>query len=168
MAPPARRLEALEGSAEPILFPCHPRTRKLLREQGWENRLANGPLRLLDPVGHADMLCLAQNARMVLTDSGGLQKEAYFLGVPCLTVRPNTERPVTITLGSNQLVGQDPDRLRRAAARILGGQTKAGGVPPLWDGRTGERIADVLTHGRVPAERGHGSVARHEEFHVRH
>ncbi len=148
-----------------LVFPAHPRTQARLQALG--PLPAHGP-RIIDPLGYLEILALQKHAAYVVTDSGGIQEETTFLGVPCLTVRPNTERPVTLTLGTNRLVGQDPDALRLAAAEILDGRGREGGVPPLWDGRAGERIADVLTHGTAPAERGHGSVARHEEFHVRH
>jgi UDP-N-acetylglucosamine 2-epimerase (non-hydrolysing) len=148
-----------------LVFPAHPRTQARLQALG--PLPANGP-RIIDPLGYLEILALQKHAAYVVTDSGGIQEETTFLGVPCLTVRPNTERPVTLTLGTNRLVGQDPDALRLAAADILAGRGREGGVPPLWDGRAGERIADVLTHGRIPAERGYGNVARHEEFHVRH
>lgn len=133
--------EALQESAEPVLFPCHPRTRKLLREQGWEERLANGPVRLMDPVGYGEMLRLARHARLVLTDSGGLQKEAYFLGVPCLTLREQTEWVETVEVGWNRLVGLDPQRLRQG----LRGFAPPEARPDLYgDGRAAERIVEVL------------------------
>ncbi len=137
----AALLQTLEGHEEPILFPCHPRTRKMIREQGWERRLANGPLRLLDPVGHGDMLCLAKNARMVLTDSGGLQKEAYFLGVPCLTLREETEWVETVQVGWNRLVGMDPGRVLEGLRGFVPPQAH----PSLYgDGHAADRIAEVL------------------------
>lgn len=148
-----------------LIFPAHPRTRARLETLG--PLPMPGP-RIIAPLGYLEILALQKHAAYVITDSGGIQEETTFLGVPCLTVRPNTERPVTITLGTNQLVGQDPDALRMAVADILGGRGKDGGVPPLWDGRTGERIADILTAGMVPVERGHRAVARDEERHVRH
>ena len=148
-----------------LIFPAHPRTRARLDALG--TLPPHGP-RIVEPLGYLEILALQKHAALVITDSGGIQEETTFLGVPCLTVRPNTERPVTITLGSNQLVGQDPDELRRAAARILGGQSKAGGVPPLWDGRTGERIADILTASAMPAGCDRTRPAGREERHVRH
>lgn len=133
--------EALQESPEPVLFPCHPRTRKLLREQGWEDRLANGPVRLMDPVGYGEMLRLARHARLVLTDSGGLQKEAYFLGVPCLTLREQTEWVETVEVGWNRLVGLDPQRLRQGLRGFAPPESR----PDLYgDGRAAERIEEVL------------------------
>ena len=126
----------------PILFPIHPRTRKRLQEIDY--RVRNPNLQLIDPVGYIEFLALQKNARLVVTDSGGIQEETTYLGVPCLTVRNNTERPVTVTVGTNTLVGQDMSRLRREVNRILGGVYKKGSVPPLWDGHASERIANII------------------------
>lgn len=126
----------------PVLFPVHPRTRQRLEHVQYATR--NTQLHLLDPVGYLDFLALQRHAALVITDSGGIQEETTYLGVPCLTVRENTERPVTITLGTNTLVGQDMDRLRAEVARILAGDGKRGQVPPLWDGHAAERIAQVI------------------------
>jgi UDP-N-acetylglucosamine 2-epimerase (non-hydrolysing) len=87
---------------------------------------------------------LQSRATVVITDSGGIQEETTYLGVPCLTVRENTERPITVSLGTNVLVGRDPEKLRMELSRVLGGNAKKGTVPPLWDGYAGERIADIL------------------------
>jgi UDP-N-acetylglucosamine 2-epimerase (non-hydrolysing) len=136
------------GQDLPILFPIHPRTRKRLGEMGLD--LGDG-VRVLDPVGYLDFLTLQRHAALVITDSGGIQEETTYLRVPCLTVRENTERPVTLTRGTNVLVGHDMARLRREARRILAGDRPGGGdVPPLWDGRASERIAEVLS-GHFPA-----------------
>ncbi len=99
---------------------------------------------LMDPQPYLEFLALEQRAALVITDSGGIQEETTFLGVPCLTVRENTERPVTVEQGTNLLVGRDLDRLRVAAHRILRGEKKAGRIPPLWDGRAAERIAEIV------------------------
>lgn len=134
-------LEVLHGQGEAVLFPCHPRTRNLLRRQGWEDRLANGPVQLVDPVGHGAMLGMVKRARMVLTDSGGLQKEAYFLGTPCLTLREETEWVETVEAGWNRLVGLDGARILEG----LQGLRPPSARPPLYgDGRTAERIVEVL------------------------
>jgi len=126
----------------PLIFPIHPRTRQRL---GASRSTAASPhLRLVDPVGYLDFLGLQRHAALVITDSGGIQEETTYLGVPCLTVRENTERPVTVTVGTNILVGQDMDRLRAEAGRILSGAGKKGQVPPLWDGHAAERIAKAL------------------------
>ena len=123
-----------------VVFPAHPRTRKRIADFG----LTAGQLCVLDPLSYVDFLGLQSRATVVITDSGGIQEETTYLGVPCLTLRENTERPVTVTLGTNVLVGRDPDKLRSELSRILAGQAKKGTVPPLWDGHAGERIAAIL------------------------
>ncbi len=127
----------------PVIFPIHPRTRQRIAEFGLEIP-PDAALHLLEPVGYLEFLNLQQRAALVITDSGGIQEETTFLGVPCLTVRENTERPITTKLGTNILVGQDMTRLRAEVARILDGQVKRGHIPPLWDGKASERIADVI------------------------
>lgn len=124
----------------PLLFPMHPRTRQRITDFG----LPMGALQLAEPMGYLEFLALQQHAALVITDSGGIQEETTYLGVPCLTVRENTERPITVTMGTNELVGQDMGLLRARAAAILAGEGKQGGRPPLWDGKAGERIADVI------------------------
>jgi len=131
----------------PIVFPIHPRTRARIKDAGVIIK-TNGRLRLMDPVGYLDCLCLQQRARLVITDSGGIQEETTFLGVPCLTVRQNTERPVTISIGTNTLVGQDMGLLKSEVEGILANGGKRGGIPPLWDGHAAERIINVL--GQLP------------------
>ena len=128
------------SSELPIVFPVHPRTRSRIAQFSLEN----GSLYMLDPVPYIEFLALQKRATMVITDSGGIQEETTFLGIPCLTVRNNTERPITVTQGTNVLVGQDPSALHSEGMKILSGQAKKGIVPPLWDGHTGERIANVL------------------------
>jgi UDP-N-acetylglucosamine 2-epimerase (non-hydrolysing) len=123
-----------------VIFPAHPRTRKRIADLG----LNAGQLRVLDPLPYVDFLGLQCRATLVITDSGGIQEETTYLGVPCLTVRENTERPITVTMGTNVLVGRDPDKLRSELSKVLAGKAKKGTVPPLWDGKTGERIAEVL------------------------
>jgi len=128
----------------PILFPVHPRTRKMLADQGLSGMLERAPnLRLVEPMGYLEFLALTSQARMILTDSGGLQEESTALGVPCLTLRENTERPITVEQGTNLVVGTDPVRISQEADRILNGQGKQGRVPELWDGRSAERIAQL-------------------------
>jgi len=125
----------------PVVFPVHPRTRKMLSEFGIDLAQEAG-FRLVDPVGYHDSVCLTQNARLVLTDSGGLQEEATYFQTPCLTLRPNTERPVTVTMGSNKLttVSQLADDLQN----VLSSPPRLGTVPPLWDGNTAYRILTAL------------------------
>jgi UDP-N-acetylglucosamine 2-epimerase (non-hydrolysing) len=101
-------------------------------------------LHVVDPLPYVDFLALQSRATVVITDSGGIQEETTYLGVPCLTVRENTERPITVSLGTNVLVGRDPQKLRTELALILAGKGKKGTVPPLWDGKAGERIAALL------------------------
>lgn len=129
----------------PVVFPMHPRTRTRLGE-GQSVRLPPR-LHLIEPLGYLEFLALQRDAAVVITDSGGVQEESTFLGVPCLTVRANTERPVTVELGTNVLLGNDLELLRREARRALGGDWKRGSIPPLWDGRAGERVAARLLDG---------------------
>ncbi len=130
------------GTRLPLLFPVHPRTRNQLANLKVQTAEQN--LKLLEPVGYLDFLALQEHARLVITDSGGIQEETTYLGVPCLTLRENTERPVTVTMGTNTLVGQDFDRLRVETALVLDGDSKRGQIPPLWDGKAGERIAEII------------------------
>lgn len=127
----------------PIVFPIHPRTRERMAVYSI-NVSGNGNLRLVDPIGYLDFLCLQQRAKLVITDSGGIQEETTYLGVPCLTVRENTERPVTVEIGTNILVGRDMSRLREETRCVLNGAERKGAIPPLWDGRAAERIAVIL------------------------
>lgn len=125
----------------PVAFPMHPRTGAAIE------RLLGGRrprLRVLEPLGYLDFLGLMADARLVLTDSGGIQEETTVLGVPCLTLRDNTERPVTVTQGTNRLVGSDPDMIRAEVRKVLAAGAPSGRVPDLWDGRAAGRIADVL------------------------
>ena len=132
-------------AAMPVVFPLHPRSRRMFEDHGLGHRLASlGRLHLVDPLGYLEFLYLMDHARLVLTDSGGVQEETTVLGVPCLTLRTNTERGITVEEGTNRLVGLDRDAIAAAVAEILAGQWPAGRVPALWDGRAAERIADVV------------------------
>jgi UDP-N-acetylglucosamine 2-epimerase (non-hydrolysing) len=134
----------------PVAFLVHPRTRDRLERFGLLGRLeAMGNLQQREPVGYVEMLRLQAAARLVLVDSGGIQEETTALGVPCLTMRENTERPVTIAEGTNELVGSDPDRIAAAALEVLDGGGKRGRVPDLWDGHSAERLCAVLDRGVV-------------------
>ena len=131
---------------KPVMLPVHPRTRKRIEEFGLSETIARFPgLRLVDPLGYLDFLRLMGGAALVVTDSGGIQEETTFLGIPCLTVRLNTERPVTVTEGTNEIVGTNPDAIRKAGLQVLTGkEKKKGTVPKFWDGKSGDRIAKVL------------------------
>jgi len=147
-----RIIDALEEISErlPIVFPVHPRTRKTIAEFGFRERIEKAKgLRLTEPLGYLDFLGLYSHARLVLTDSGGLQEETTVLGIPCLTLRENTERPVTVEMGTNTIVGSDRAKITSAAFAALNGSiTRDRRVPPLWDGHTAERILDVLVERR--------------------
>jgi len=144
-------LEALhEISAEiPIIFPCHPRTKKMAQKFGFDSMFDSDlPVRgiwLTEPLGYLEFLHLNMNARCIITDSGGLQEESTALGVPCITLRHNTERPITCTEGTNRLVGNTKERILDTARQVLAGKWPTGRVPDLWDGKAGDRIVQVLT-----------------------
>ncbi len=144
-------LRAVEELAEqlPVIFPVHPRTQQKLSELGNRN---HPQLRIIPPIGYVDFLCLLSRARLVLTDSGGIQEETTALGVPCLTLRENTERPVTVTQGTNLIVGQDPGKIIAATREILTGKPKPGRVPRFWDGHAAERIVEVLLREISPGK----------------
>jgi UDP-N-acetylglucosamine 2-epimerase (non-hydrolysing) len=139
----AELLRAVDAVAAqiPVVFPVHPRTQLRITQAG----IGHHPqLLLVPPIGYLDFLCLLSKATLVLTDSGGIQEETTALGVPCLTLRENTERPVTISEGTNLLVGTDPAKIVAAAQEILSGKGKSGRIPTFWDGRAAERIVDIL------------------------
>jgi len=144
--------QALEEISKgiPIVFPVHPRTRKQLRDLGLDSPAVGQPfahpngIRLISPLGYLRFLRLESLATFVITDSGGIQEETTALGVPCLTVRENTERPITVTEGTNTLVGLDPERLKEEAHQILCGKGKQGRAPALWDGQAAPRIVGIL------------------------
>ncbi len=132
------------GQRMPVLFPIHPRTVGRIKEFGLDLP-EDGGVRLMDPLGYIDFSALTANARLVLTDSGGIQEETTYLGVPCLTIRPNTERPITITEGTNQLIESRTDAIVRAAAAVLDGAAGVQpGRPKFWDGATAGRIVAAL------------------------
>ncbi|HLF84480.1 MAG TPA: UDP-N-acetylglucosamine 2-epimerase (non-hydrolyzing) [Blastocatellia bacterium] len=140
-------LDALEviGEKLPIVFPIHPRTRDRLKQFGLGDRVRKQrSLVLTEPLGYLDFLHLYSNSRLVLTDSGGVQEETTVLGIPCLTLRQNTERPITVTEGTNRLVGSDPDTIRREALAALERPSPAARALELWDGRAAARIVDAI------------------------
>lgn len=124
----------------PVVFPVHPRTAKNLRELDSQTPQLN----YVDPLGYLEFNYLVKHAKAVITDSGGITEETTVMGVPCLTLRDNTERPETITIGTNELIGTDPRKLAPALARLMSGQWKKGAIPPLWDGKTSTRIVEHL------------------------
>lgn len=133
------------SSQLPIVFPVHPRTRARLEEFGLLDELSGADgVRVLGPLGYNDFLCLTSQARVIVTDSGGLQEESTALEIPCLTMRENTERPVTVTEGTSTLCGSDAEALQRHLSAVLSGGYKTGSCPPLWDGQAAIRIAKAL------------------------
>jgi UDP-N-acetylglucosamine 2-epimerase (non-hydrolysing) len=129
----------------PIVFPAHPRTIARLKEFGLYQSLCSGSaIRLIEPLSYLPFIGLVMHSRMVLTDSGGIQEETTVLGIPCITMRPNTERPITCKLGSNILVGTDPGRIKSAAFAVLDGSLRQSVIPEKWDGHAASRIVDTL------------------------
>ncbi len=135
-----------------IVFPVHPRTKARIESLGYHFENSDR-IFAISPTGYLECLALQQRASVVVTDSGGLQEETTALGVPCLTVRENTERPITVTHGTNTLVGTDMKLLLREVSKILSGQGKGGRIPPLWDGCASERIAEIVLNGRASSMR---------------
>ena len=139
-----RSLELVQHEL-PVVLPLHPRTRLRLESFNLLERARSLPnLELIRPLGYLDFLSLTDGSKFVLTDSGGLQEETTVLGVPCLTLRACTERPVTVSIGTNTIVGSDPALIRSEVDAILGGRFKRGGIPELWDGRASERAANAV------------------------
>ncbi|APF20199.1 UDP-N-acetylglucosamine 2-epimerase [Caldithrix abyssi DSM 13497] len=129
----------------PLIFPIHPRSQKMIDQFGLREKVEKmSNLRLLDPLGYLDFMKLLHNAKLVLTDSGGIQEETTFLGIPCITMRENTERPITVEIGTNVLVGTDTQRIVLEAEKILDGNAKKGQIPELWDGHAAERIVKII------------------------
>lgn len=124
----------------PVLFPVHPRTAQVINRLNLE--FPN--LHLVEPLGYLEFNYLVQNAKVVITDSGGITEETTVMGVPCMTLRDNTERPETCTIGTNELVGTDPATIKPMMDKLFGGQWKKGSIPELWDGRAAERIVEIL------------------------
>lgn len=125
---------------EPIVFPIHPRTARIFKDLG----IHAENLYPIDPLGYLEFNYLVKHARAVVTDSGGITEETTVMGIPCITLRDNTERPETCTIGTNELIGTNPDNIAPALKTLYAGKWKKGAIPPLWDGHTAERIVDIL------------------------
>jgi UDP-N-acetylglucosamine 2-epimerase (non-hydrolysing) len=143
-----KAVEAISCSI-PVVFPVHPRTRQKITAFGLSPSTLGNAVVLTDPFGYLEFLNLISSARVVLTDSGGVQEETTVLGVPCVTIRENTERPITCEIGTNQLVGTDPARICGAVFSIIERGGPTGKTPELWDGHAADRIADILLHSGV-------------------
>jgi UDP-N-acetylglucosamine 2-epimerase (non-hydrolysing) len=128
----------------PLVFPIHPRTMKNIKAFGFEKLLPKSNLYFTEPLGYFEFMKLIKEAKMVITDSGGIQEETTFLQVPCLTVRPSTERPVTVNEGTNTLLALDTQAIMEESSSILEGYRKEGRIPDFWDGKASERIAEIL------------------------
>jgi len=137
-----RMLNSIAGKRK-IIFPIHPRTRKNLESKNLIDCLNNN-VNLTEPIGYMDFLCLLRNAELIITDSGGIQEESTYLGVQCITTRKTTERPVTVEIGTNHLVGDDFEKAEELAIKILNGNRKSGLIPELWDGKAADRIVDII------------------------
>ena len=133
--------EIIENSHDiPLIFPVHPRTEKILKTLG----ISHPKLHITDPLGYLEFNYLVERSKAVITDSGGITEETTVMGIPCMTLRDNTERPETITQGTNELLGTDPKAIKPAMEKLFSGQWKKGSIPDLWDGKTGERIVEVI------------------------
>jgi UDP-N-acetylglucosamine 2-epimerase (non-hydrolysing) len=125
----------------PIIFPIHPRTAKIFKDLGIET----SNLHIVEPMGYLEFNYMVQHSLAVITDSGGITEETTVMGVPCITLRDNTERPETCTIGTNELIGTNPDAIKPALEHLFAGKWKKGGIPELWDGKAAERIVEILT-----------------------
>jgi UDP-N-acetylglucosamine 2-epimerase (non-hydrolysing) len=125
----------------PLIFPVHPRTAKILQNLGIEHPR----LHIIDPLGYLEFNYLVENSKAVITDSGGITEETTVMGIPCMTLRDNTERPETVTIGSNELIGTDPKAIKPSMEKLFSGKWKKGSIPEKWDGKTADRIVAVLT-----------------------
>ena len=129
----------------PLIFPVHPRTRKVIDSFNPSTlNLSTPSLHLTEPLGYLEFNYLVERSKAVITDSGGITEETTVMGVPCMTLRDSTERPETITIGTNEFLGTNPDAIAPAMKKLLAGQWKKGRIPPLWDGHTAERIIDII------------------------
>jgi UDP-N-acetylglucosamine 2-epimerase (non-hydrolysing) len=136
-------LEAIIESSRniPVIFPVHPRTSKIVHSLSLTN---SDSIHLTTPLGYLEFNYLVEHCKAVLTDSGGITEETTIMGIPCITLRNNTERPETITIGTNELIGTDPSGIKPAFEKLFAGEWKKGGIPERWDGKTAERIVEHL------------------------
>ena len=125
----------------PLVFPVHPRTAKILQSIG----INHNRLHTIEPLGYLEFNYLVENAKAVITDSGGITEETTVMGIPCMTLRNNTERPETVRIGTNELIGTDPKAIKPAMDKLFAGNWKNGTIPEMWDGKTAERIVSILT-----------------------
>lgn len=132
------------GEKEKLIFPIHPRTKSNMAKFGLDGIL-NKNVIITDPIGYIDFMALTKNSRLIVTDSGGIQEESTYMGVQCITVRDNTERPSTVEIGTNQLIGTDLAKVEKAALEVLSGKVKKGKIPELWDGKAAERITEIIS-----------------------
>jgi UDP-N-acetylglucosamine 2-epimerase (non-hydrolysing) len=133
--------EIIENSKElPLIFPVHPRTAKILQQLG----VGHKRLYMIEPQGYLEFNYLVERAKAVVTDSGGITEETTVMGIPCMTLRDNTERPETITEGTNELIGTDPKSIKPAMEKLFSGNWKKGSIPELWDGNTAKRICQII------------------------
>jgi len=136
-----------------ILFPAHPRTKKQIKLFGLQNYFSNSNIKLANPFGYLHFLNLMMDSKFVLTDSGGIQEETTVLNIPCLTLRKNTERPITVYEGTNTIVDNDTDKIIQEANKIIDGIYKQGNIPKLWDGKSAERVVKVLLEKKAELEK---------------
>ncbi|MBN2181527.1 MAG: UDP-N-acetylglucosamine 2-epimerase (non-hydrolyzing) [Sedimentisphaerales bacterium] len=163
-------LDALEIIQKdlPIIFPIHPRTSRNLTPFNLDRRLEKLPnLHLIEPLGYLDFLKIISTAKLVLTDSGGIQEETTILKVPCLTLRDNTERPVTVEIGSNRIVGTNPDKIIHAYNQVINGRLIEPQIPPLWDGRAADRIVQIIIEKHSKSETQKPKPTRHYDSYKR-
>ncbi len=133
---------------KPVIFPVHPRTRNNMIESGIINKIVYNVI-LTEPIGYIDFQCLSKNAKLIITDSGGIQEESTYNGVQCITVRNNTERPSTVEIGTNHLTGTNLSVVENTALDIINGNEKCGNIPELWDGKAAERICSIIVNSII-------------------
>jgi UDP-N-acetylglucosamine 2-epimerase (non-hydrolysing) len=138
----------------PIIFPVHPRTAKIINAVLGDNAIATN-LHMIEPLGYLEFNYLVERSKAVITDSGGITEETTVMGIPCMTLRDNTERPETITMGTNELLGTDPKAIKPAMEQLFKGNWKKGSIPELWDGKTADRIVEILLNLKQPIANGH-------------